>query len=89
MADLPLFRRKGRRARSSVWRIRLGQPAWNWSLRTSRKFREQLEQWLILVKTMWPECPARVSSTGGALIVSKANAITSMKTLNSQAKTLF
>lgn len=54
-----------------------------------RKFREQLEQWLSLVKTIWLECPARVSSDGGALIVSKANAITSMKTLNSQGKLSF
>ena len=48
-----------------------------------RKFREQLEQWLILVKAMWPECPARVSSDGGALIVNRANAIISVKTLDS------
>jgi hypothetical protein len=48
----------------------------------SRKFREQLEQWLSLVKAMWPECPARVSSDGGALMVNKANAIISAKTLN-------
>jgi hypothetical protein len=47
-----------------------------------RKFREQLEHWLILVKAMWPECPARVSSEGGALIVNRANAIISLKTLN-------
>jgi hypothetical protein len=44
-----------------------------------RKFREQLEQWLSLVKAMWPECPARVSSDGGALIVNKANAIISVR----------
>jgi hypothetical protein len=54
-----------------------------------RKFREQLEQWLILVKTMWPECPALISSDGGTLIVNKANAIISAKTLNNQGKTLF
>jgi hypothetical protein len=48
-----------------------------------RKFREQLEQWLILVKAMWPECPARVSSDGGALIVNRANAVISVKTLDS------
>jgi hypothetical protein len=53
-----------------------------------RKFREQLEQWLILVKTMWPECPARVSSDGGALIVSKANAIGSVRTFDNPGETL-
>jgi len=46
-----------------------------------RKFREQLEQWLILVKAMWPECPARVSSDGGALVVNRANAIISVRPL--------
>jgi hypothetical protein len=44
-----------------------------------RKFREQLEQWLSLVKAMWPECPARVSSDGGALMISRANAIISVR----------
>jgi hypothetical protein len=44
-----------------------------------RKFREQLKQWLILVKTMWPECPARVSGDGGALMVGRANAIISVR----------
>jgi hypothetical protein len=41
-----------------------------------RKFREKLEQWLDLIRTMWPECPARISSDGTALIVSPATAIT-------------
>jgi hypothetical protein len=49
----------------------------------ARKFREQLEQWLLLVKAMWPECPARIASDGGSLIVNKANAIISIKTFNS------
>jgi Plasmid encoded RepA protein len=40
-----------------------------------RKFREKLEQWLDLIRTMWPECPARISPDGSALIVSRATAI--------------
>lgn len=44
-----------------------------------RKFREQLERWLSLVKAMWPECPARVSSDGGALMVNNAKAIISVR----------
>jgi hypothetical protein len=40
-----------------------------------RKFREKLEQWLDLIRTMWPECPARLSSDGGWLIVAPAAAI--------------
>jgi hypothetical protein len=53
-----------------------------------RKFREQLERWLILVKAMWPECPARVSNDGGALIVSRAHAIISVRTANDQREAL-
>jgi len=40
-----------------------------------RKFREKLEQWLDLIRTMWPGCPARISSDGAALIVARATAI--------------
>ena len=43
----------------------------------SRKFRERLERWLELVRTMWPECPARISADGQALIVNRAHAIRS------------
>jgi hypothetical protein len=42
-----------------------------------RKFREKLDQWLDLIQTMWPECPAHMSSDGSALIVSRAAAIRS------------
>src|SRR5207302_132385 len=40
-----------------------------------RKFRERLERWLDLIRTMWPECPARISAAGNALIVQRAEAI--------------
>jgi hypothetical protein len=40
-----------------------------------RRFRERLAQWLDLVKVLWPDCPARISSDGGALIVNRAQAI--------------
>ncbi len=42
-----------------------------------RKLREKLEQWLDLIRTMWPECPAHINSEGSKLIVSKAAAIRS------------
>jgi hypothetical protein len=47
----------------------------NVSYSRPRKFREKLEQWLDLIRTMWPECPARVSRDGGLLIVAPAAAI--------------
>jgi hypothetical protein len=40
-----------------------------------RKFREKLEQWLDLVRRMWPECPARIGRDGRVLIINRANAI--------------
>jgi len=37
-----------------------------------RKFREKLQEWLRVVKTMWPECPAEVSPDGQALTIRPA-----------------
>jgi hypothetical protein len=40
-----------------------------------RKFRERLEGWLSLVRSMWPECPAVIDSNGTGLYVDRANAV--------------
>jgi len=40
-----------------------------------RKFRERLEEWLGLVKLMWPDCPAHLSHDGARLVVGSAQAI--------------
>ena len=40
-----------------------------------RKFREKLENWLDLVRTMWPQCPAAIDSDGMGLFVDRANAV--------------
>jgi hypothetical protein len=40
-----------------------------------RRFRERLGRWLDIVKSLWPDCPVRISSDGGALIVNRAQAI--------------
>jgi len=40
-----------------------------------RKFRERLEGWLDLVRTMWPECPAVMDTAGTGLWVDRANAV--------------
>ena len=47
----------------------------NVSYSRPRKFREKMGQWLDLIRTMWPECPARVCREGTALIVAPAAAI--------------
>jgi len=45
-----------------------------------RKFREKLEGWLDLVRTMWPECPASIDSSGTGLFVDRAHAIRPQRT---------
>ena len=40
-----------------------------------RKFREKLEGWLDLVRTMWPKCPASIDRDGTGLFVDRANAV--------------
>jgi hypothetical protein len=42
-----------------------------------RKFREKLDGWLDLIRTMWPECPALIDPDGNALIVGRAHAVLS------------
>jgi hypothetical protein len=40
-----------------------------------RKFRERLEQWLDLVRTLWPACPARITSDGDHMLIQPAIAL--------------
>jgi hypothetical protein len=40
-----------------------------------RRFRERLEQWLKLVRALWPECPAHITPDGGYLALKKAIAL--------------
>ena len=40
-----------------------------------RKFREKIEGWLDLVRTMWPECPAVIDSDGIGLLVDRATSV--------------
>ena len=37
-----------------------------------RKFREKLECWLHLIRTMWPECPALIDKNGTGLYIDQA-----------------
>jgi hypothetical protein len=46
-----------------------------------RKFREQLERWLDLVKALWPTCPARISPNGECLIVDRASGVLSQQNI--------
>jgi hypothetical protein len=40
-----------------------------------RRFRAMLEQWLRVVRTMWPTCPARISADGRSLMIDHDPAI--------------
>ncbi len=42
-----------------------------------RRFRGMLEQWLKVIRVMWPACPAKVSSDGRRLLIDHAPAIAS------------
>ena len=53
--------------------------------RRPRKFRERLEEWLSLVKLMWPGCPAQLSHDGSRLILGPAKAISAQGGLDACA----
>jgi len=40
-----------------------------------RRFRAMVQQWLSTIRTVWPECPAKISPNGRYLCVSPARAI--------------
>jgi hypothetical protein len=42
-----------------------------------RNFRIQVRKWLAITRTLWPECPARLSDDGESLIISSSQAIES------------
>src|ERR1019366_10391644 len=47
-----------------------------------RKFRERLERWLDLIRTMWPECPARIAAARTAILIHRAQAIRSQENMH-------
>lgn len=42
-----------------------------------RRFRAMLDQWLITIRAIWPDCPADVSADGKSLVIGKAVALQS------------
>ncbi len=40
-----------------------------------RRFRAKLEQWLDVIRTLWPDCPARISKDGMSLFVRHGSAV--------------
>jgi Plasmid encoded RepA protein len=41
-----------------------------------RKFRERIECWLDLIRSLWPSCPARIAADGSCLLIQPAMALT-------------
>jgi hypothetical protein len=42
-----------------------------------RRFCQKLEQWLKMIRVLWPDCPAQINRTGDALLVSRGSEIRS------------
>src|SRR3954471_7723480 len=40
-----------------------------------RRFCQKLEQWLKMIRLLWPDCPAEINSSGDALVVSRGWAV--------------
>ena len=34
-----------------------------------------IEQWLVSIRVLWPECPARVTDDGQAIVVTRSHAV--------------
>jgi hypothetical protein len=49
-----------------------------------RKFREKLENWLDLIRTMWPDCPALIDPGGTGLIVNRGKAVLTEEVANAR-----
>jgi hypothetical protein len=55
----------------------------------ARKFREKLEGWLAVIRTMWPECPARIDADGTGLLVDSARALLTEEAINARQREEF
>ena len=40
-----------------------------------RRFCQKLEQWLKMIRVLWPECPAEINRSGDALLVNRGSAV--------------
>ncbi len=40
-----------------------------------RRFRAMIEQWLETIRALWPQCPARISADGQAIVLKHAPAV--------------
>src|SRR5438270_9452529 len=40
-----------------------------------RRFCQKLEQWLKMIRLLWPDCPAEINSSGDAPVVSRGSAV--------------
>jgi hypothetical protein len=40
-----------------------------------RRFCQKLEQWLRMIRVLWPDCPAQINRSGDALLVNRGSAV--------------
>ena len=40
-----------------------------------RRFCQKLEQWLKMIRVLWPDCPAQINRNGDALLVNRGSAV--------------
>jgi hypothetical protein len=40
-----------------------------------RRFCQKLEQWLEMIRVLWPDCPARINNDGTSLLVNRGSAV--------------
>jgi hypothetical protein len=46
-----------------------------------RRLRQRLEQWMDVIRVMWPECPARISSDGERLVIAPSASVLTNQSL--------
>ncbi len=82
------FLAKGREAIPLVGPFGLATQIGSIEYARPHRFREKLEEWLNSIQVLWPECPAKISPDGLALIVDQAQAVRPTKhspiTINTQ-----
>lgn len=44
------------------------------------RFRAMLEQWLRVIRSLWPQCPAAISTDGKKLLIASANSVLQQQT---------
>jgi hypothetical protein len=69
------LRGKGARKDSALWNMRSGQPDWIDRIRAARPLSRKARRLAGLIRVLWPDCAAKISSDGASLEVNRAAAV--------------